>query len=157
MKGIFNDDALKVKKQLIAIRSQMSNLARFGATDVPLVSIPSIPKKKGRFQQTNDFWAEVVFPQNVDVTSCFYKIEDDAEFIWHEHDSDELILVLSGQLDVIYYDKGKEVRVTVKKNGSIYIPKNVKHKAISTGKNTAFQCVWTPAFVVGWVGDFVVE
>jgi mannose-6-phosphate isomerase-like protein (cupin superfamily) len=141
MKGIFNDDDLKVKKELTAIRSQMSNLARFGATEVPLVSIPSIPKKRGRFQQTNDFWAEVVFPQNVDVTSCFYEMEDGAEFIWHEHDSDELMIVLEGQLDVIYYDKDKEVRVTVKKNGSIYIPKNVKHKAINRKKHGFSMCL----------------
>jgi hypothetical protein len=150
----FSEEQHKVKSELRKARGMLKNLARYGVDKVPIVEVPQIPKDFEFFQQTADKWAKVEFPKGIDITSCVYIFSPPAEFPWHRHLYDELIIGIEGSLKVSYYNEQDVlIEKVVNKNESIFIKKGLRHKATALTKDTTIQCNWSIK-IDGWVGEF---
>ncbi len=54
------------------------------------------------------------------------------EFVWHRHaETDELFLVVSGELDIDLRDAGREWRVSLGAQDVYVVPRGVEHRPVS--------------------------
>ncbi len=80
----------------------------------------NIPEKLGTFA---DHWAPRIVARYNDHEVRLVKV--DGEFIWHEHPgSDELFLILDGELDMEFRDR----TVTLHAGELIVVPKGTEHR-----------------------------
>jgi len=70
----------------------------------------------------SEHWAPRVIAEMNDYEIKVVKLE--GEFVWHDHkDTDELFLVLDGQMEIGFRDRS----VTVRKGELFVVPKGVEH------------------------------
>lgn len=80
----------------------------------------NLAEKLGRF---SDHWAPRIVARYNDHEVRLVKVE--GEFIWHQHeDSDELFLILDGELDMEFRDR----TVALKPGELIVVPKGTEHR-----------------------------
>ncbi len=80
----------------------------------------NIPAK---FASFSDHWAPRIIARYNDHEVRLVKVE--GEFIWHQHDdTDELFLVLDGELDMEFRDR----TVTLQPGELIVVPKGTEHR-----------------------------
>ena len=80
----------------------------------------NIPKKLASF---SDHWAPRIGARYNDHEVRLVKVED--EFIWHQHDdTDELFLILDGELDMEFRDR----TVTLQPGELIVVPRGTEHR-----------------------------
>jgi len=81
---------------------------------------------KRKLEQFSDHWAPKVVSQVNNYHVKLAKIE--GEFIWHSHpDTDELFLVLSGELEILFRD-GK---VALGPGELFVVPRGMEHKPVA--------------------------
>ncbi len=74
----------------------------------------------------SDHWAPRIVARYNDHEVRLVKVE--GEFIWHKHDdSDELFLILEGELDVEFRDR----TVTLRPGELIVVPRGTEHRPVS--------------------------
>jgi mannose-6-phosphate isomerase-like protein (cupin superfamily) len=73
------------------------------------------------------------------------------EFVWHRHSAtDEMFLVVSGELDIDLRDADGERRVTLRADDVFVVPRDVEHRPVS--RNGAEILLLEPAATVN-TGD----
>ncbi|WP_223669878.1 cupin domain-containing protein [Kangiella shandongensis] len=79
-----------------------------------------------KFSKFNDLWSPKVIAEMNNYQFKLAKVE--GEFVWHEHpDTDEVFIVLEGQLDIELRDK----TVTLHEGEMFVVPKGVEHKPVA--------------------------
>jgi mannose-6-phosphate isomerase-like protein (cupin superfamily) len=70
--------------------------------------------------------------------NCLRLAVNEGEFPWHYHpDSDELFIVLEGELTIEFHDKST---VTLKPQDTFLVHKGITHRTIATGR-TVNLCI----------------
>ncbi len=79
----------------------------------------------------SDHWAPRIVARYNDHEVRLVKVE--GEFVWHKHDdSDELFLVIEGELDIEFRDH----IVTLKPGELIVVPRGTEHRPVSRNGET---------------------
>ena len=80
---------------------------------------------KEKLSKFTDHWSPRIIAEMNDYQFKLVKIKGD--FVWHNHDADEVFIVLEGEMKIQFKDKTVEL-----KEGEMFVvPKGVEHKPYS--------------------------
>lgn len=80
----------------------------------------------------DELWSPRVLARVNDYAVKVAKVE--GEYVWHSHvDTDEVFLVLDGELDIHMEIDGSQQVVSLKRNDTFVVPQGVQHRPISAG------------------------
>lgn len=80
--------------------------------------------------EIDDVWSPRILARINDYAVKVVKVQ--GEFVWHSHSAtDELFLVVRGQLDIDLRDADGERRVSLAQDDAFVIPRGVEHRPVS--------------------------
>ena len=104
---------------------------------------------KEKFEAFNDYWSpKVVADLNNHQVKC---AKFKGEFVWHQHDVDELFLVQKGSIEVLFEN---QLSQQVREGEMLVIPKGVRHCPVAAKE--AHVVIIEPSHVVN-TGEVVNE
>jgi len=146
----------KESKRLVARhRANLRLNMLAGFRKIPQSSIPEIPKERTKFPGTdNDYWYELKFPNDDNITACVYEFGEGSVFPPHFHsDSCEQFILLSK--DAVFEMVTEDLEYEVRFPNSCFFPKGAKHAVINkSGKSVKAMVVWKPR-MNGWEAEFL--
>ena len=148
-------DKIESRSNVAKHRARLRLNMLAGFREIPEVNIPFIPKERTKFPGSeNDYWYELRFPNNDNITACVYEFGEGSIFPPHFHeDSCEQFILMSKDavFEVVTEDSEYEVRFP----NSCFFPKGTKHAVINkSGKSVRAIVVWKPR-MNGWDAEFL--
>ncbi len=116
------------------------------------VQIDKIPESFETFPNSNDKWARVDFPEEVDYSACVYEFKKDGFFNAHYHPGrlEHIVMLTPGTSLTIY---------TLTKNFTLEYPNAYlfdrgEVHAVKPNQDLKILCMWQPKFETGWAAEF---
>ena len=141
-----------IKTKISQLRAKTIFYLKNKGGKITEVNIPDIPKTWEFFQNTNDLWIKVQYPDDSNLTGCLYKGQKGSVFDGHRHvNSIEQFTILNeiGRVHVYTETWNKEIGY----GESVTFQKGEAH-FVEFIDDTMISVIWHPK-MKGWNAEFI--